>query len=522
MTAFPSSNILLVLTSFFLAKHSLSLQLAISAFPEFQQIPNAQFLKGKMVTLNDLSRYSLHKYSIDGIPVISLEYSFDHKTVLSNQTMSRDRLSWIVVSPVRPFRVFSFALKPDTPPELQTLVTTFPDHDIHGLESVLAFFNSVDWTKSLLKSFYKNCSFPELHLSTQDLALAELKKIDSMFTSHLDTAKSKTTAKFLSHGLNWQSFVRDEYMRILNNFITLTVEGIFKRQTQDPRADIWLIDTVYDRVWKHILPKTPFVAQEVVDFRLSLEWLRSRFQNEVREFLETSDERDSYFGPIDSLVRIYDQRIRPLIDNKLFALISMLSGESEDSAMVGNPRVFIKKLILRFGDKSDVLSAQLEKYEILSFIIQHFIERIIAKHGYAHPPVSGLTAKFKKCTKEFMLGVREAMRSVSGLDADMAWSLVKMKIGDMLPIFLHKSPVEVYFLRKVMILALDEQKGFFHTELAEQEKLNGSNRRFIGQVVYLSQLLGGKALGGTKSVRSKQYLFRVKSSRSRSGHLELV
>ena len=506
------SRLLIVILSSCLFRVSISSRLTLSAFPEFKTVISSSYLYGSTFTLDDPSKYSLDKLIINDIPVIKLTYSFNRKIILSKKQDTQSHLAWTIVNNEKPLTLLSFAVHPDTESELQRLVDSFPDQRIQGLANVLEYMNSIAWSKSLLKKFYRKCVYPRLHINAEDSSAREIKYTELMLQSKSKLDAKRIMGENLFKVNNEQNSITSFYAKSLVHSFEMLVLDLFKVLADDVKVEIWAIGTRYDKYWPEIISETGFIMEELIQFRDAMMKISDDFKEEILQFVRDSPENQKYFNITPNVIGIYDQHIAPILRDSLFPLFQILFRQLEHAHSVGKSSEYIRHLYSQFKSQTEFSGLGNRTHYIENDIIFDFIEDTFKQHGYASSDVPELSARLKEGLKKLIILLKQELKKLTGLDEDFAWRFIRSRVTRILEMHLHRTPAEVFVVGRIMELFVEDDNGFGNSEIQRKFKLFQKNKHFLRKLLYLTGLLGGKAFGHSKSTASRFFFFKLQSN----------
>ena len=503
-----SYSLLLLVLSFSSVKQTISKgQLKADAFPEFLNAQSGQFSLGKPLRLDDPSRYSIRQmWGQGGIPVISIDYHFQQKTMLFKRNDQTKELAWGFVDSFNPFKILSLAITSDLPDALKVLADAVPFEISFGLDNVLEKLNVVDWSKELLKQFYKKCSFTRWHVPKKTETTRETEYLRLMMKNQPKQISNDMIDYFLFNFSQDSQDILFYYKNILDGFWSKTINQVFINQTGNQFVDFINLEKSDGNVTSFHLRDSKFTSDELIAFHRRLKVYTDTITAAIEEYRTNSPETAMLVHDLDVMSSVYMEQIAPLVESKLFPVFSILLRQINLYDATGDAGKFIRNLLAK---NQEILNEhhKTPNQKLLGTIYTGYIQDSMNRYIPQKKKFPELIAVVTKLLKRLLSMLRKDLRKMPSLDFDNAWKFVESQVRKFVRHQMLISPMEYMIDIRIKGVLFNVEPYFTQSDLMRLGFVE-SQKVLAETLMYFVGLLGGKSLSETTS--QVTLLFKLK------------
>jgi hypothetical protein len=509
-------NLLLVITITILSQKTHS-KLILGNFPTFLTSRHYQLNYGKEIILNDPSKFSLQKVNPNPQKsAIILNYHFEERIILFHKNNSTRESDWFVADAANPYKILSFELKEKSSEELKNLFKNISNSRIFGLEQILEILNSISWTKELLKEFYRNCNFTQLHVSTQANSDKEFEILDLVKNNAniFDNLGSDTI--FLEANLTQMVF--NEYITEIYGFWEQLIIDIFIQETGNKDANIMYLSYYQNEVTDDEFKKARMASHELLEFYFKVAKYKDIVTSAIENYVQTfPNEIKSMYEEVPKFKKIYTEHILPIFKASDYPLMSIVRQTINLKEIFGKGKKYISNRLRKYKEifyRDD--NPNFNKYDDLydEYILETFKMYNESKQRYPKllKTILDLTSKLKKnLTKDLLI--------MTSLDNDKVSNLIQSRLVKFYKKKILVSPVEFKMCSIIKEFLFDHEELFVKSRL--MDKLFLSKKTGTEKIFYYSELLGGPSKMDTK--RQVDVIFKIEEDlHGKSNHMLLV
>ena len=480
---------------------------------EFNEIKQYRFNPQASIRMNDKSKFTMRRVFPDKNSVaLEINYKMDKRTILAKKT--EDGFAWIYTDKSNPYKVLSYTITKKTPQDLKQLVLSMSTTEIKGLDNILAVLNQIEWTPDLIKHFYKKSAFSVLRASTKDDFGKEMKILKDMmnFLNKFNPGDFDFDAvrSFLVSMNMGSVYPNDIKQYIMDIFIRIFYEQLNRKSFH------------FDHFSKN---KEDFYTYMPDDFVFSFEDLDALRTLVDEEIDLVSDElkdvlQNEVFPSKDDIMKIYDQILLPMTENKLFPLYPLLFQKIKRSEMTRKTQAEVAYLYAKF-DLNTVFTKKEKMFEEnLVDLTTGMITETLRMYGPSNTNYPLLSNKLVYIFKRLKTKVLNQLKNFKNLNFQNAWRLFLMHEGDFYKNYVNIAPDQFCLSSYLGNQLFKHFDNFIESDLLTRIMGPDYDPYFLKKNIYYASLLGGDFPGRPRYVNELP-VFKLKVTRKQPA-MELI
>ena len=242
-----------------------------------------------------------------------------------------------------------------------------------GLDQVLGMLNVVDWSKELLKLFYKKCSFTRWHVSKKDQTTREADFLRLMMKNQTRQISTGGPGSYLFDLLISPESVLFSYRSTLEACWNAIINQVFVSATGNAFANIDNLEVRNRQVTNMHFRDSSFTSDELIWMRGRLTVYRKTIKDTLDKYRAESAESQLLAADLGVMTAIFSEQIKPLVQNKVFPVLSVLLRQVNLYDATGDASKFISDLVAKnqaiLDDRSSQPTQKFLKEMLKDFIL---------------------------------------------------------------------------------------------------------------------------------------------------------